>query len=243
MQFIHLTGLSAVFFASIVSAQSPAISQSEGTVFVQDKPLLQPATLPDGSVVRTAEASRVEIRLRGGVLHVGANSSVRILENRPYNFNRFEVLSGSVVLSTDRDGSASAVCENAIQFSESWKGQHHQPSGLSVKTAFCSGASRIPRLINPACQPSWRRRASKVLKRRNPFVPVVTPSHLPSPLRPSQRAFSPTQISRNTSLGTASQTPAFIPPAGSCTYPMRRRSRETETAWYFPSSRIKDRRE
>ena len=119
MQFIHLTGLSAVFFASIVSAQSPAISQSEGTVFVQDKPLLQPATLPDGSVVRTAEASRVEIRLRGGVLHVGANSSVRILENRPYNFNRFEVLSGSVVLSTDRDGSASAVCENAIQFSES----------------------------------------------------------------------------------------------------------------------------
>ena len=53
------------------------------------------------------------------MLHVGANSSVRILENRNYNFNRFEVLSGSVVLKTDRDGSAAAVCENAIQFSES----------------------------------------------------------------------------------------------------------------------------
>jgi len=114
--------LAASFWALIANAQPrlnpPVISQLEGTVYVGEKPVLQPSTLLDGSLVRTAEASRVEIRLRGGVLYVGENSSVRVLENRPYNFNRLEMLRGSAVLMTDSGGSALAVCEDPVKLSE-----------------------------------------------------------------------------------------------------------------------------
>jgi hypothetical protein len=122
MESMRLSWLTAFFCAWIACAQPrlnpPVISQLEGKVYVEEKPLLQPSTLLDGSVVRTAEASRVEIRLRGGVLYVGENSSVRVMDNRPYNFNRLEVLSGSAVLMTDSDGSALAVCEDAVKLSD-----------------------------------------------------------------------------------------------------------------------------
>jgi len=86
----------------------------------------------------------VEIRLRGGVLHVGANSSVRILlENRNYNFNRFEVLRGSVVLTTDRDGSASAVCENDIKFSEAGVFRFDRATGTDCRFKVYQGAASV----------------------------------------------------------------------------------------------------
>lgn len=122
MESIGFSGLTAFSFALIAAAQPrlspPVISQLQGKVYVEEKPLLQPGTILDGSVVRTAEAGRVEIRLRGGVLYVGENSSVRVLDNRPYNFNRLEVLGGSAVLMTDSDGTASAVCEDAVKLSD-----------------------------------------------------------------------------------------------------------------------------
>jgi len=122
MESMRLSGLTTFFFALIAYAQPrlnpPVISQLEGKVYVEEKTLLQPSMLLDGSVVRTGEASRVEIRLRGGALYVGENSSVRVLDNRPYNFNRLEVLSGSAVLMTDSDGSALAVCEDAVKLSD-----------------------------------------------------------------------------------------------------------------------------
>ena len=122
MESICLLGLTATFCASIASAQPrfnpPVISQLEGKVYLEDKPLLQPGTPLDGSVVRTAEASRVEIRLRGGMLYVGENSSVRVSENRPYTFNRLEVLSGSAVLMTETEGGALAVCEDTVTLSD-----------------------------------------------------------------------------------------------------------------------------
>ncbi len=104
MKWIRILGLTFSFLASIAFAQPrvnpPVISQLDGKVYVEEKPILQPGTPLDGSVVRTEEASRVEIRLRGGVLYVGEKSSVRVSENRPHNFNRVEVLSGSAVLMT-----------------------------------------------------------------------------------------------------------------------------------------------
>ncbi len=119
MVSMRLSWLTALFCALIAYAQPrlnpPLISQWQGTVYVEEKPLLQLSTLLDGSVVRTAAASRVEIRLRGGALYVGENSSVRIFDNRPSNFNRLEVLSGSAVLMTDREGSALAVCEDTVK--------------------------------------------------------------------------------------------------------------------------------
>ena len=122
MESIRLSGLATCFFALTASAQPrlnpPAVSELEGKVYVEEKLLLQPGALPDGSVVRTGEGSRIEIRMRGGVLYVGENSSVRVFENRPYNFNRLEVLNGSAVLMTDSDGSALAVCEDTVKLSD-----------------------------------------------------------------------------------------------------------------------------
>ncbi|MEO8594830.1 MAG: hypothetical protein ABI759_16040 [Candidatus Solibacter sp.] len=123
MEFIRLSWLAGTVFALIAAAQPrfnpPVISQMEGKVYVEEKALIEPSALLDGSVVRTAEAGRVEIRLRGGVLYVGENSSVRILDNRPYNFNQLEVLSGSAVLVTDSDGSGlAAVCEDSVKLSD-----------------------------------------------------------------------------------------------------------------------------
>jgi len=122
MDSIRLSGPAAFFFAMIAAAQPrlspPVISQIEGKVYVEEKPLLQTGALSDGAVVRTAAASRVEIRLRGGVLYVGENTFVRVLDNRPYNFNRLEVLSGSAVLITDSEGTALAVCEDTVKLSD-----------------------------------------------------------------------------------------------------------------------------
>ena len=50
MESLRVTGLSAFFFASILPAQSPVVSQSEGTVYVQDKAFQQAGPLLDGSV-------------------------------------------------------------------------------------------------------------------------------------------------------------------------------------------------
>jgi len=84
MRSTWLSGLFAFCFALAAPAQPhidpAAVTHLEGSVYVAEKPLLQPGSLPDGSVVRTHEASRVEIRLRGGLLYLDGNSSVRVLE-------------------------------------------------------------------------------------------------------------------------------------------------------------------
>jgi hypothetical protein len=121
MSIRHL-GLGAVLCASIAFGQTvlspPTVSHLEGKVYLGDKPLLECGAPVDGEVVRTAESSRLEIRLLGGALYVGESSSVRVLRNRPYNFNRVEILNGSAVLIIEGDGRASAVCEEPVMLSD-----------------------------------------------------------------------------------------------------------------------------
>jgi len=56
------------------------------------------ASLGDVANLQTTEGRAVIALKRGGTLVLGSNTSVRIRENAPYNFNRVELLTGSAVL-------------------------------------------------------------------------------------------------------------------------------------------------
>jgi len=114
--------------ATVVSAQhiSPrtVIEHVEGKVYV-DGQLLDPPWASNfgnrgGSVVRT-EAGRAVVRLEGGILFLGENSSVKVID-RPYAPMQFGMLTGSAVVMTDetRIGTAAVVaCEEPVTLSSS----------------------------------------------------------------------------------------------------------------------------
>jgi hypothetical protein len=120
MNPIRFSGLASTFVALIASAQppmtSPVIVHIEGKVYLDGQRVEAPATLAERSVVRT-EDGRTEIRLRSGALFLGENSSIRVIDNRPYNFNRLEMLNGSAVVTTGA-GSGLVACEDAVTLSD-----------------------------------------------------------------------------------------------------------------------------
>jgi len=97
--------------------ESPAIAYVEGDVTVDEQPLQRPASLSESSTIRTA-GGRVEVRLRGGVrVALGPNIALRVMDNRPYSFDRLEMIGGTAVVTTGA-GSASMLCEDAIKLPE-----------------------------------------------------------------------------------------------------------------------------
>ena len=119
---IRLLALTAVGSAVTAYAQprldSPVVSRLQGSAYVKDTPITEPGASIDGAVLRTAAASRAEIRIRGGVLYVGENSSVRVSDNRPYNFNQLQILAGSAVLVTGKGSGVLVMCEDAVKVSD-----------------------------------------------------------------------------------------------------------------------------
>ena len=114
--------------ATMASAQhiSPraVIEHVEGKVYIDDQVLDPPSASNfgnrGGSVVRT-EAGRAVVRLEGGTLFLGANSSVRVID-QPYAAIQFGMLTGSAVVITDeaRIGTAAVVtCEEPVTLSAS----------------------------------------------------------------------------------------------------------------------------
>jgi hypothetical protein len=103
------------------SAQSGAdlatITRIEGIVYLDEI-----ATTATGSPVRDATirtaSGRAVIHLRGnGTLFIGENSAVRVFDNRPFNFNRLEMIDGSAVLATGA-GAGMVACEDAVNLSD-----------------------------------------------------------------------------------------------------------------------------
>ncbi|MGI8958405.1 MAG: hypothetical protein ACR2IV_01315 [Bryobacteraceae bacterium] len=92
----------------VVSVHSGVVHFSEGSVFIDDRPLEQKfGTFPnikEGSTLRTEEG-RAEVLLTPGVfLRIDENSSVRMISN-PIQDTRVEFLEGSVILdSVDASG-------------------------------------------------------------------------------------------------------------------------------------------
>ena len=100
------------------------IEHVEGKVYVDGELLDSPSASKfgnkGGSVVRT-EAGRAVVRIEGGTLFLGANSSVKVIDP-PYGALQFGMLTGSAVVITDetRIGTAAVVaCEEPVTLSGS----------------------------------------------------------------------------------------------------------------------------
>jgi hypothetical protein len=119
MNLIRPVGLT-LFVMLVAGAQSSSVSaviaHIEGKVYLDEKLVETPVVLNGDYVVRT-EDGRALIRLRSGTLFLGENSSVRVIDNQPYNFNRLEMTSGSAVVTTD-NGSGLMVCEDTVTLSD-----------------------------------------------------------------------------------------------------------------------------
>ena len=96
-----------------------ALVLAEGAVYLNDTPVeaaAAPSVLPGVAVLRTAQGRAAIALKRGGWLFLNADSSVRVLGNAVYNFNRLEALSGSAIVSSGT--SAPLVdCESEIRLS------------------------------------------------------------------------------------------------------------------------------
>jgi hypothetical protein len=125
------TSMVAAILAALGSPTLPAqslppgsgqIARVEGKVYLDQQPV-EPASTPvwilnPNSVVRTEEG-HAEVLLAGGVsLFLGENSAIKRVPSSPYNFSRFEPLSGSTIVTTSEWGSV-ATCENEVTLSDS----------------------------------------------------------------------------------------------------------------------------
>ena len=118
-----VVGLTTAFMSTSALAQAQraaaALVLAEGTVYLNDTSIdvnAAPFVLPDIVVLRTTQGRAAIALKRGGWLFLDTESSVRVLSNGAYNFNRLEVLSGSAIVASGT--SAPLVdCESQIRLS------------------------------------------------------------------------------------------------------------------------------
>jgi hypothetical protein len=118
MNPIRLAGL-AIALTLVAGAQQNAvvaITHIEGKVYLDEKPVETTAILSGDGVVRT-EGGRAEIHLRNGTVFLGENSSLQVFGNRPYNFNRLLMLTGSAAIATGA-GAGLVTCEDTATLSD-----------------------------------------------------------------------------------------------------------------------------
>jgi hypothetical protein len=97
-----------------------ALVHAEGQVYLDDRAFdsnSAPSVLPDSVVLRTSQGRAAIALKRGGLLFLDAGTSVRVLGNGLYNFNRLEVLSGSAIVASETSAPL-VVCENDISLSD-----------------------------------------------------------------------------------------------------------------------------
>ena len=117
--------LAAVFVPTRALAQrapgaGATLVYAEGEVYLNDRAVESssaPSLLPDSVVLRTSQGRAAIALKRGGLLFLDAGTSVRVIGNGVYNFNRMEVHAGSAIVASET--SAPLVdCENAIRLSD-----------------------------------------------------------------------------------------------------------------------------
>jgi hypothetical protein len=120
-----VVALAAVFVPTRALAQpalgaGAALMHAEGEVYVNDRAVesnAAPSVLPDSVVLRTGQGRAAIALKRGGFLYLDAGTSVRVLGNGVYNFNRIEVLTGSTIVAS-QTSSPLVDCENEIRLSD-----------------------------------------------------------------------------------------------------------------------------
>ena len=122
--FVVLVFVEALLPARVWTQQSPApgaaLIQVEGELYLDDRAagtMSTPFALPDDVVVHASRGRAVIALKRGGLLFLDSGSSVRVVGNGVYNFNRIEVLTGSAVVASGASAPLVA-CENEIRLSD-----------------------------------------------------------------------------------------------------------------------------
>ena len=124
---------------------------SEGEVYLNDRAVgstVTPSVPLDDVVVRTAQGRAAVALKRGGFLFLDSGSSVRVLGNGVYNFNRIEVLTGSTVVRSDTS-TPLVDCENEIRLSDAgtfrFDVRRIPPAGeRSCQFRVFAGAAAVP---------------------------------------------------------------------------------------------------
>lgn len=138
--------------AQILAPSRSAITYVEGDVFLDGKPVepeaAHPAEMPPNAVLRS-EHGRAEVLLNAcAVLHMDANSSVRMLSNA-VAFPRVELLEGTAVIQVDGGrGNAVGVQLRQAAFRLETNGFYRLESALPrisvyAGTAVAGGARKI----------------------------------------------------------------------------------------------------
>jgi ferric-dicitrate binding protein FerR (iron transport regulator) len=124
---------------------------TDGTVSVNNTPIeaaAMPFVLGEPAAVRTGQG-RAAIALKGdGWLFLDASSSVRVLANADYNFNRVDVLSGSAIVSS-ATSTPLIECESATRTSSGgWFRFDAQPTNAAgerpCRVRVYEGAAAVP---------------------------------------------------------------------------------------------------
>ena len=112
-----LLRISALMLAVTTAGWAQSLVRVEGQVYVDDRAVESTSAAVARSFLLRTEKGRVEMRLREGVLALGEHSSMRVSANPPYNFDRFELLSGSAVIRTGEHG-GELLCEDSVTLSD-----------------------------------------------------------------------------------------------------------------------------
>ena len=144
-----------IFLPAKVWAQSlragAALIHAEGKLQLNDQvveTLTTPLDLPDSVVLRASQGRAVIALKRGGFLFLDSGSSVRVLGNGVYNFNRIDVLTGSAIVLSET--SAPLVsCEIEIRLSDAGVFRFDVQQGSSAGERYCQsrvfeGAAAVP---------------------------------------------------------------------------------------------------
>ena len=122
--FSAVVALAVAFVPSHAFAQAPGtdavVVHREGEVYVDERAVesnAAPLVLPDDAVLRTSEGRAAIALKKGGWLFLDARTSVRVLRNGVYNFNRIEVLTGSAIVASETS-TPRVVCENDVKLSD-----------------------------------------------------------------------------------------------------------------------------
>jgi hypothetical protein len=138
-------------FAQQTSRGGAALVHAEGEVYLNDRTIESnsvSAVLPDSVVVRTRRGRAAVALKRGSLLFLDRDTSVRVLDNGAYNFNRVEVLTGSAIVASET--SAPLIeCENEIRLSNGgmfrFDLQRMKSSGeRSCRFRVFEGAAAVP---------------------------------------------------------------------------------------------------
>ena len=153
-----VVALAAVSLPSDAAAQQAiradaVLVHAEGAVHLNDRalePNSTPAVLPDTAELGTTQGRAAVALKGGGLLLLDAGTSVRVLGNGVYNFNRIEVTTGSVIVASVTN-SPLVECENEIRLSDAGRFRFdvQRMNGAGERTCrfrVFEGAAAVPLL-------------------------------------------------------------------------------------------------